>query len=59
MGVHYGWGLYNGEMCRGTQCVGGSCCRRLEEDVLNWGRGVRAARINYSINELIIVLYKN
>ena len=47
------------EMWRGTQCVGGSCCRRLEEDVLNWGRGVRAARIDYSINELIIVLYKN
>ena len=47
------------EMCRGTRCVGGSCCRRLEEDVLNWGRGVRAARIDYSINELIIVLYKN
>ena len=50
------------EMCRGTRCVGGSCCRRLEEDVSNWGRGVRVARIariDYSINELIIVLYKN
>lgn len=50
------------EMCevwRGTQSAGGSCCRRLEEDVLNWGRGVRGERINYSINELIIVLYKN
>ena len=52
------------ETWRGTQCVGGSCCRRLEEDVSNWGRVVRvrvtrSARIDYSINELIIVLYKN
>ena len=54
------------EMWRGMRWSGGSCCRRLEEDVSNWGRvgvgivrSARSARINYSINEVIIVLYKN
>ena len=48
-------GLYNGEMWRGTRCVGGSCCRRLEEDVLNWGRGDELHEV-YEVHELIIVL---
>ena len=45
------------EMCRGTRCVGGSCCRRLEEDVSNWGRGVEGCGLgSQGVHELIIVL---
>ena len=48
-------GLYNEEMWRGMRCVGGSCCRRLEEDVSNWGRGWRGLG-SQGVHELIIVL---
>lgn len=49
-------GLYNGEMWQGTQSAGGSCCRRLEEDVSNWGRLVGCGLGSQGMHELIIVL---
>ena len=38
---------------RYAKCGGDSCCRRLEEDVSNWGRG---EWVLCEVHELIIVL---